>query len=113
MVLLCKLNYFTLLFFVGLLSVPADSLLVRMGGIDFASVEDKWTESRVQIYQHPLFNIQTQQNDLALLKLSTPIVAYQSNVLPICLPGKDMDFDGDMSFVSGWGRLGESIAIDE
>lgn len=80
-----------------------------MGGIDFASVEDKWIESRVQVIQHPQFNIQTQQNDIALLKLLTPLVAYQSNVLPICLPDKDMEFDGAQSFVSGWGRLGESI----
>ena len=79
-----------------------------MGGIDFASVEDKWIESRVQPVQHPQFNIHTQQNDIALLKLVTPLVAYQSSTLPICLPDKDMEFDGDQSFVSGWGRLGES-----
>ncbi len=82
--------------------------MVRMGGIDFASVEDKWIESRVQYYLHPQFNIQTQQNDIALLKLVTPLVAYQSSTLPICLPEKDMEFEGDQSFVSGWGRLGES-----
>ena len=82
-----------------------------MGGIDFASVEDKWIESRVQPIQHPHFNILTQQNDIALLKLLTPIVAYQSSTLPICLPDKDMEFVGDQSFVSGWGRLGESNSI--
>lgn len=82
-----------------------------MGGIDFASVDDKWIESRVQPIQHPEFNIQTQLNDIALLKLATPIVAYQSSVLPICLPDADMEFDGTQSFVSGWGRLGESIQL--
>ena len=82
-----------------------------MGGIDFASVEDKWFESRVQFSMHPKFNIHTQQNDIALLKLITPLSAYQSSTLPICLPDKDMEFDGDLSFVSGWGRLGESINI--
>jgi hypothetical protein len=89
-------------------SVQPESLLVRMGGIDFASVEDKWIESRVQPVQHPQFNIHTQANDIALLKLLTPLVTYQSSTLPICLPDKDMEFDGDQSFVSGWGRLGES-----
>ncbi|XP_046446262.1 serine proteinase stubble-like isoform X1 [Daphnia pulex] len=92
-------------------NVQPESLLVRMGGIDFASVEDKWIESRVQPVQHPQFNIHTQANDIALLKLLTPLVAYQSSTLPICLPDKDMEFDGDQSFVSGWGRLGEKSPI--
>ncbi|KAI9564834.1 hypothetical protein GHT06_008575 [Daphnia sinensis] len=92
-------------------NVQPESLLVRLGGIDFASVEDKWTESRVQLFPHPQFNIQTQQNDIALLKLLTPLVAYQSTMLPICLPDKDMEFDGAQSFVSGWGRLGEKSPI--
>ena len=92
-------------------SVPPENLLIRMGGIDFSSVEDKWFESRVQFLMHPKFNIHTQQNDIALLKLITPLSAYQSSTLPICLPDKDMEFDGDLSFVSGWGRLGESIII--
>lgn len=85
--------------------------MVRMGGIDFASVQDRWIESRVQLIQHPQFNIQTQQNDVALLKLLTPLAAFQSSVLPICLPDRDMEFDGAQSFVSGWGRLGESIKL--
>ncbi|XP_057370017.1 serine proteinase stubble-like isoform X2 [Daphnia carinata] len=92
-------------------NVQPESLLVRMGGIDFASVEDKWIESRVQLFPHPQFNIQTQQNDIALLKLLTPLVAYQSSTLPICLPDKDMEFDGAQSFVSGWGKLGEKSPI--
>ncbi|XP_046634944.1 serine proteinase stubble-like isoform X3 [Daphnia pulicaria] len=92
-------------------NVQPESLLVRMGGIDFASVEDKWIESRVQPVQHPQFNIHTQANDIALLKLLTPLVTYQSSTLPICLPDKDMEFDGDQSFVSGWGRLGEKSPI--
>lgn len=92
-------------------NVQPESLLVRLGGIDFASVEDKWMESRVQLFPHPQFNIQTQQNDIALLKLLTPLVAYQSSMLPICLPDKDMEFDGAQSFVSGWGRLGEKSPI--
>lgn len=82
-----------------------------MGGIDFASPDEKWIESRVQAFVHPRFSLKTQQNDLALLKLVTPLRVYGPNVLPICLPEADMTFDGGKSFVAGWGRLGESNRI--
>lgn len=79
-----------------------------MGGIDFASPDERWIESRVQGFVHPHFNLKTQQNDLALLKLITPLRVYGPNVIPICLPELGMTFAQGKSFVAGWGRLGES-----
>ena len=50
--------------------MPSEALLLRMGGLDFASYDDKFVESKVQqIVPHPKFNVQTQQYDIALLKV--------------------------------------------
>jgi len=87
-------------------SVQQDSILVKYGGLDFASIEDKFYESKVLSFPHPKFSMKTQKFDIALLKLLTP-VEYQFNVLPICLPDKDMIFDEEQSIVAGWGKLAE------
>lgn len=50
-------------------SAQADNLLVRLGGIDFASYDEKFVDSKVQVFPHPKFNVQTQQYDIALLKV--------------------------------------------
>jgi len=89
-----------------LASVQQDSILVKYGGLDFASIEDKFYESKVLSFPHPKFSMKTQKFDIALLKLLTP-VEYQFNVLPICLPDKDMIFDEEQSIVAGWGKLAE------
>ena len=43
--------------------------------------------------------------DIGLLKLNKP-VSFQANVMPICLPKDDNDFEGRIALVTGWGNLG-------
>ena len=93
-------------------SIQQENLLVKYGGIDFASIDDKFYESKVLSFQHPKFSVQNQQYDIALLKLLSP-VSYQFNVLPICLPDKEMAFEYDQSIVAGWGKLSESMFINK
>ena len=45
-------------------------------------------------------------NDIALLKLATP-VDYDVNIIPICLPPDDNKLVGEKAWVKGWGRLYE------
>ena len=45
-----------------------------------------------QIKVHPKFNPQSFENDLALLKLISP-VKYQANILPACVPQDDQHLE--------------------
>ena len=53
-----------------------------------------------EIIIHPDWDCLTYRNDIAILKLATPL-QFNSNVQPACLP--DISFDPDKGFVSGWG----------
>lgn len=57
---------------------------------------------------HPSYNFFTYENDLALLKLSTPIPLNSTpHIVPICLPANDDLLIGENATVTGWGRLSE------
>ena len=71
------------------LAEEAHSFVVRKAGI---------------IVVHPLFNPDTYENDVALLRFINP-VRYQANIIPVCLPEENSDFEGQMARISGWGRL--------
>ena len=71
------------------LAEEAHSFVVRKAGI---------------IVVHPLFNPDTYENDVALLRFINP-VRYQANIIPVCLPEEKSDFEGQMARISGWGRL--------
>jgi len=57
-----------------------------------------------QIKVHPKFNPQSFENDLALLKLISP-VKYQANILPACVPRDDQHLEGQEAWVTGWGKM--------
>ena len=59
---------------------------------------------------HPKFDPKTFEYDLALLKFYEPI-EFTSNVIPICTPEADQDFDGKTAWVTGWGRLSKGGKI--
>ena len=44
--------------------------------------------------------------DIALLKLDRPI-DFQANVVPICLPQDETDYQGKTAWATGWGNLGK------
>ncbi|RNA07973.1 plasma kallikrein [Brachionus plicatilis] len=53
---------------------------------------------------HPQYNSDNLHNNIALLKLSSP-VEYTDQILPICLPSQNYDFSDQMSWATGWGYL--------
>ena len=55
------------------------------------------------IYVHPGWNRETQENDLALLKLTSPISGHS----PINLANESMNMGGKSLLVSGWGAVTE------
>ncbi|EFN68522.1 Serine proteinase stubble [Camponotus floridanus] len=87
--------------------LPAD-LLLRIGEHDLANEDEPYgyQERRVQIVAtHPQFDARTFEYDLALLRFYEPLIPFQPNVLPICLPDDDETYVGRTAYVTGWGRL--------
>ncbi|XP_011701720.1 PREDICTED: serine proteinase stubble isoform X2 [Wasmannia auropunctata] len=89
-------------------SVPPTDLLLRIGEHDLANEDEPYgyQERRVQIVaSHPQFDARTFEYDLALLRFYEPLLPFQPNVLPICLPDDDETYVGRTAYVTGWGRL--------
>jgi len=53
---------------------------------------------------HPRFDKRSFENDLALLELVSP-VEYQPHILPACLPTEDVQLEGLLGWVTGWGKM--------
>ncbi|XP_042144917.1 trypsin-7-like [Ixodes scapularis] len=54
---------------------------------------------------HPKWDTKATTYDYALLKLKTPLdfSGADSAVMPICLPTKNQEFDGEICTATGWG----------
>ena len=46
--------------------------------------------------------------DVALLHLDRPVF-YQDNIIPICLPPRDIPLTGKIGMVAGWGKTDNSF----
>ncbi|XP_053194970.1 serine protease 27-like, partial [Scomber japonicus] len=59
-----------------------------------------------QIINHPDYNNKTFDNDISLLKLSSP-VTFSDFIVPVCLAASDSTFyDGVNTWVTGWSDIG-------
>ncbi|XP_067381037.1 transmembrane protease serine 9-like [Channa argus] len=59
-----------------------------------------------QIINHPNYVARTGENDISLLKLSSP-VTFTNYVLPVCLAASDSTYhSGTSTWVTGWGLIG-------
>lgn len=63
---------------------------------------------------HPNYNPMTVDNDIALLRLSTP-VKFTNYILPACLPSRSLaervlHLNGTQTVVSGWGKPNETAS---
>lgn len=88
---------------------PSD-LLLRIGEHDLGSEEEPYgfQDRRVQIVvTHPNFDQRTYEYDLSLMRFHKPLLPFQPNILPVCVPDDDEDYVGDSAYVTGWGRLYE------
>ena len=53
---------------------------------------------------HPEFNPDTLYNDLALVRMVTPVDPRLPHITPVCLPGRDTLYEEQRCWVSGWGK---------
>uniref|UniRef100_A0A8C7WUC7 Peptidase S1 domain-containing protein n=1 Tax=Oryzias sinensis TaxID=183150 RepID=A0A8C7WUC7_9TELE len=60
---------------------------------------------------HPNYNSATQNNDIALLQLSSP-VTFNNYITPVCLPSTSSTFySGVKTWVTGWGDIGNGVSL--
>lgn len=88
--------------------VPKEDILLRMGETDTTDKAEPYgyIERRVHlVVPHQQFDPVTYEYDLALLRFDQPILPFQPNVLPVCVPDDDESYTGQMAYVTGWGRL--------
>ncbi|KAL1501656.1 hypothetical protein ABEB36_006949 [Hypothenemus hampei] len=57
---------------------------------------------------HPEYNPVTNQNDIALLKLSVNANFSNSNIKPVCLPVRELNDNILSAIITGWGATEES-----
>ncbi|XP_071389674.1 serine protease 33, partial [Centroberyx affinis] len=70
-------------------------------------------ESRTvaEIVLHPSYDSDTSDNDIALLRLSSP-VKFTDYIRPVCLAASGSVFNnGTDSWVTGWGRIQEGVPL--
>ncbi|XP_044187046.1 uncharacterized protein LOC122966781 [Thunnus albacares] len=64
-----------------------------------------------QIINHPSYNPSTNDNDISLLKLSSP-VTFNDFIVPVCLAASDSTFnDGVDTWITGWGNIGSGVPL--
>ncbi|RXN39368.1 serine protease 38-like protein [Labeo rohita] len=57
-----------------------------------------------QVIVHPEYNNLPHDNDMALLRLSSP-VTFTSYIQPVCLAAEGSTFNSDTMWVTGWGDI--------
>ncbi|KAJ3648510.1 hypothetical protein Zmor_020308 [Zophobas morio] len=90
-----------------LLRQTADNLELVVGDHDLSTDQETNFSDRIPIIdfvQHPLYNINTQENDIAVVATSRRIL-FNSAVGPVCLPFKynSYNFLWEMVAALGWG----------
>lgn len=65
------------------------------------------SRSIVEVIYHPNYNPISYDNDVALVRLSSP-VPFNDFIRPVCLAANGSTFfTGIESWVTGWGKIGE------
>jgi len=90
--------------------IPKDQyfqMIIKMGGHDIAIDEIGEVKRYVSdIIVHPKFGVRPRDSDVALIKLSRPVM-LTNKIKLACLPAvNETVAEGSKCFVSGWGRLG-------
>jgi len=74
---------------------------------------DENTSNVREIINHPQYDSVTKDNDIAILKLKTPL-DFNDDVKPACLPDPSFSPEnGDLGVVSGWGRVSRRSGVSD
>ncbi|RXN03470.1 transmembrane protease serine 9-like protein [Labeo rohita] len=63
-----------------------------------------------QVIVHPEYNNLSHDNDMALLRLSSP-VAFSNYIQPVCLAANGSTFNNDTMWVTGWGDIFSGVSL--
>ncbi|RXN03468.1 trypsin I-P1-like protein [Labeo rohita] len=63
-----------------------------------------------QVIVHPEYNNLPHDNDMALLRLSSP-VTFTSYIQPVCLAAEGSTFNSDTMWVTGWGDINSFVSL--
>ncbi|XP_026207703.1 polyserase-2-like [Anabas testudineus] len=75
------------------------------------TVPNEVSRAVAEIIVHPNYDRGTNNNDLALLRLSSP-VQFTDHIRPVCLAASGSVFNnGTMSWVTGWGTIKEGVSL--
>lgn len=82
---------------------------LTIGRLNINEIPDTAHQTDVQIFEHPSYNPQTTNNDIALLKLESP-VTFSDYVRPVCLATSSNEWatypeEQASCHVIGWGTL--------
>ena len=101
---LCKRSFYLFVCCSGWTHYASD-LEVRLGGILATDPEPDAVYAKVShVIPHPDYNSTVLHNDIALLRLSSP-VRFTDTILPICLPSSNVNLDHFKVCVdTGFGR---------
>ncbi|XP_008330469.1 transmembrane protease serine 2 [Cynoglossus semilaevis] len=81
---------------------------VYSGDVSLSRMSFGSGKSVEKIINHEKYNTDTNDNDIALLKLSTPLT-FSVTVKPVCLPNSGVDLSpGRQAWITGWGALRSS-----
>ena len=95
----------------------SSSIKILIGDTNIAMANDttRFIKTLSEIRQHPNYNSQTTENDIAILVLSSPVdLRAYPNIKPACLPnaGSISQFVGQSAVVSGWGTVGSGLSLN-
>uniref|UniRef100_A0AAQ4NVX3 Transmembrane serine protease 2 n=1 Tax=Gasterosteus aculeatus aculeatus TaxID=481459 RepID=A0AAQ4NVX3_GASAC len=86
----------------------AEMWKVQSGDVSLRQMSVRSGKRVKKIIMHPKFNRNTNDNDIALLRLNSPL-QITSTVMPVCLPNSAIDLSaGREAWITGWGALRSS-----
>ncbi|XP_070779961.1 polyserase-2-like isoform X2 [Enoplosus armatus] len=93
-------------------SANTNNLVVYLGRqSQQGSNPNEVSRTLTQIINHPNYDSTTSNNDISLLKLSSP-VDFTTFILPVCLAAPGSTFNsGTDSWVTGWGNIGSGVPL--
>ncbi|XP_051561996.1 trypsin-like [Myxocyprinus asiaticus] len=92
--------------------VSTSNLLVYLGKRTLQGVNTYEIKRNVaKFIVHPSYNSNTNDNDIALLHLSSP-VTFNDYIRPVCLAAQNSSFpSGTSSWITGWGDVASGVSL--